>query len=82
MGQFVMSSPEERRFLEAEQVVVAVGQKTDSLFLRRSAIEVHQVIAPGGEETGKHAYVEIGARGRIAIRELGPAEIAFVPWNE
>ena len=78
MGQFVISSPEERRFLEAEQVVVAVGEKTDSLFLRRSAIEVHQVIAPGRKETGKNAHVKIGARRRIAVGELGPAKIALV----
>jgi hypothetical protein len=78
MGQFVMCPPVKRRFSEAEQVVVAVGEKADAFFSRRGAVEVDQIIAAGHEKAGENAHVEIGARGRVAVGKLGPAEIAFV----
>ena len=78
MGQFVMFPSIKRRLAKAEQVVIAVREKTDAFLSRGSAIKVDQIVTPGHEESSENAHVKVGAACRIAVSELGPAEIALV----
>ena len=48
------------------------------MLLSRNAVEIDKIVHAGCEKAGKNARVKIGARGRIDISELGPAEIALV----
>ena len=88
MGQLVMFPPVERRFPEAEQVVAALGKETDSLFPRRGAIKVDQIIVPSHEKPGENAHIKIGAGGRVDMRSASelvahkPSKAPFDPSEQ